>query len=145
MKTVYLFFAARRYWTDETALQKAYAELSALASNAEHHLITENDPDVITDADCAVLIPMSGAIQKRILDAAARYDSIVLYGAYIRGNVSPFACEQMLRFNTAPALMDTWGVLHRTHARANIALNAGELAETLTVLEAHIMSPTPPC
>ena len=137
MKTVYLFFAAHRYWQNEDELQAAYAELSALSGDAEHHLITESSPDIAIDADCAVLIPMSGAIQKRILDTAARYESIILYGAYIRGNASPSVCDQMLRCNTAPALMDTWGVLHRTHARASIVLNPGELAETLTVLEAY--------
>ena len=110
MKTVYLFFAARRYWKNEAELQAAYRELSALAGNAEHFLITESDTDVTVPADCAVLIPMSGAIQKRILTAAAQYENAVLYGAYIRGNASAAVCEQMLRCNTAPALMDVFSM-----------------------------------
>ncbi len=144
MKTIYLFFAARRYWKDEAALQAAYRELSALAKNATHHLVTESDPEVTESADCAVLIPMSGAVQQRILNAAKRYDSIVLYGAYIRGNASPAVCEQLLCNNTAPALMDTWGVLRRSHARAELALNAAALSETLQLLEAchHIAHAT---
>lgn len=135
MKTVYLFFAARRYWKDEKALQNAYRELSQLAGNAEHRLITDTVPEV--KADCAVLIPMSGAIQQLLLDTAARFDSIVLYGAYIRGNASAAVCDELLRCNTAPALMDTWGVLRRTHARAELALNAAALTDTLQVLKAY--------
>lgn len=137
MKIVYLFFAARRYWTDEAALQAAYRELSALAGDAEHFLVTENDPDVTTAADCAVLIPMSGAIQKRILAAAQRYESAVLYGAYIRGNASAAVCERLLRCNTAPSLMDVWGTLRRSHTCVQLALNDAALADTLQVLQAY--------
>ena len=97
MKTVYLFFAARRYWKDEAALQAAYKELCALTGGAEHFLVTESDPDVTAQADCAVLVPMSGAIQKRILAAASQYETTVLYGAYIRGNAPDAICEQMGR------------------------------------------------
>ena len=137
MKTVYLFFAARRYWKDDAVLQAAYRELSALAGDAEHHLITDTDPDVEAAADCAVLIPMSGAVQRRLMDTAARYDSAVLYAAYIRGNASPAVCEEMLRNNAAPSIMDVWGTLRRTHPRAELVLNADALAETLTVLSAY--------
>lgn len=136
MKTVYIFFAARRYWKDENALQAAYRELSTLAGNEEHFLVTENDPDTAAAADCAVLVPMSGAIQKRILTAAAQYESAVLYGAYIRGNASAAVCEQMLCCNTAPALMDVWGVLRRTHPRTQLALNTAALTDALQLLEA---------
>ncbi len=137
MKTVYLFFAARRYWKNEAELQAAYRKLSVLAGNAEHFLITESDPDVTVPADCAVLVPMSGAIQKRILAAASQYETTVLYGAYIRGNAPDAICEQMLRCNTAPALMDVWGVLRRTHTCAQLALNAPALSDALSVLEAR--------
>lgn len=137
MKTVYAFFAARRYWKDEDKLQAAYKELSALAGNCPHCLITESDPVTPPAGDCLVVVPMSGAVQKNVLAAAARYDSFVLYGAYIRGNASKEICEAMLYNNAAPTLMDTWGVLHRRSPRAMLALNAAQLEEKLQVLCAY--------
>ena len=137
MKTVYAFFAARRYWKDEASLQAAYAELSALAGDAPHCLITERDLPVPPAGDCLVVVPMSGAVQQNILDASARFDAVVLYGAYIRGNASAKVCEQMLYNNAAPTLMDTWAVLHRSRARAMLALNAAQLADKLQVLDAY--------
>lgn len=137
MKTVYAFFAARRYWKDEAALQAAYTELSALAGDCPHCLITESDPPVPPAGDCLVAVPMSGAVQQNILDAAARYDSLVLYGAYIRGNASPAVCERMLYNNAAPTLMDTWAVLRRSRERAVLALNPAQLADKLQVLGAY--------
>jgi len=137
MKTVYAFFAARRYWKDEALLQAAYRELSALAGDCPHCLITESDPVTPPAGDCLVVVPMSGAVQKNILTAAAQYDSAVLYGAYIRGNASAQVCEQMLYNNAAPTLMDTWAVLHRTLPRVMLALNAAQLADKLQVLQAY--------
>lgn len=137
MKTVYAFFAARRYWKDEAALQAAYADLAALAGGAPCCLVADGDLTPLTPGDCLVIVPMSGAVQQPILDAAARYDSIVLYGAYIRGNAAPAVCEEMLRCNAAPTLMDTWGVMNRSRPRAMLALNAAQLADKLQVLEAY--------
>jgi len=80
---------------------------------------------------------MSGAIQKNVLAAAKQYDSMILYGAYIRGNAAQEDCENMLSFNAAPTLMDTWAVLRRTKDRAMLALNARQLRDKLQVLEAY--------
>ena len=136
MKTIYAFFAARRYWKDEAQLQAAYTELATLADGSDHYLITENDLITFPAADCLVVIPMSGAVQKNILTAASQYDSVILYGAYIRGNASSYLCERMLYNNAAPTLMDTWAVLHRSLHRTMLALNTSQLMDKLQVLEA---------
>ncbi|MBR4888226.1 MAG: hypothetical protein IKU17_03690 [Clostridia bacterium] len=137
MKTIFAFFAARRYWKDEDKLQAAYKEISALAGENEHCLVTEaDDPLTLPPADCLVAVPMSGAVQKNVLAAAKKYTYAVLYGAYIRGNASPKICEEMLRCNAAPTLMDTWGVLHRGSANIMLALNETQLKNKLQVLQA---------
>jgi len=137
VKTIYAFFAARRYWKDEAQLQAAYARLSAWAGENEHCLITESGPETLPKGDCLVAIPMSGAIQKNVLAAAKQYDSLILYGAYIRGNAAPEDCESMLCYNAAPTLMDTWAALRRTKERAMLALNATQLQDKLLVLDAY--------
>lgn len=139
MKTIAAFFAARRYWTDEEALASAYRALSEpMAQAAECRLIQEpQDLDALPRGDCLIAVPMSGAVQRSILQAAARYDSVVLYGAYIRGNGPAPVCQELLRCNAAPTLMDVWAVLRRTAPRTQLALDAGGLRSALRVLEAY--------
>lgn len=139
MKTVYIFFAARRYWKDEDLLQSAYKALAAQAAEGAQCILAADtlDAEALPAGDCLVAVPMSGAVQKNILAAAAKYPTTVLYGAYIRGNASQAVCEEMLRCNAAPTLMDTWAVLRRTAPRTQLALNAGELADALQVLDAY--------
>lgn len=84
-----------------------------------------------------MIVPMSGAVQKRILDIASHFRASVLYGAYISGNASDAAGQDMMRANAAPTLMDTWAVLHRRSTHTLLALNQAELGETLRVLEAY--------
>ena len=137
MKTIFAFFAARRYWKDEDKLQAAYRELSSLAGENGCFLVTEaDDPLALPAADCLVAVPMSGAVQKNVLAAVQKYSSAVLYGAYIRGNAEAEICEEMLRCNAAPTLMDTWGVLHRGSAKVMLALNETQLKNKLQVLQA---------
>ena len=80
---------------------------------------------------------MSGAVQQNILAAAAAYESVVLYGAYIRGNAPGALCSEMLRCNAAPTLMDTWAVLRRTTPGTQLALNEAQLKDALQVLAAY--------
>lgn len=139
MKTVCAFFAARRYWKDEKALQAAYGDLAGrMDPTWEKRLIVDTlEPGALPEGECLVAVPMSGAVQKNILAAAAHWDSVVLYGAYIRGNAAEESCREMTRCNAAPTLMDTWAVLRRTRPRVQLALNGGQLEETLRVLRAY--------
>ena len=88
MKTIYAFYAANRYWPDRERLVQAFQAFTSRLNCAENALlITDDMPDTLPQGDCIVITPMSGAVQKRILDAASRYPTAILYGGYISGNV----------------------------------------------------------
>ena len=138
MKTIYAFYAANRYWPDRKRLVQAFQAFTSRLNCAENALlITDDMPDTLPQGDCIVITPMSGAVQKRILDAASRYPTAILYGGYISGNVPEDISQEMMRANAAPTLMDTWGVLHRSNPRIALALNESDLCENLRVMEAY--------
>ena len=138
MKTVYAFLAANRYWPNRDRLKAVYEELcERLHCEKDAKLITDDDTISLPEGDCVVIVPMSGAVQKRILDIASRFRASVLYGAYISGNASTAAGQDMMRANAAPTLMDTWAVLHRRSTHTLLALNQEELGEKLRILEAY--------
>lgn len=138
MKTVYAFLAANRYWPDRDRLKAVYEELcQRLGCEKDARLITDDDTDSMPQGDCVVIVPMSGAVQQRILNIASHFRGTVLYGAYISGNASHSAGQDMMRANAAPTLMDTWAVLHRRSLHTLLALNQADLAEKLRVLEAY--------
>lgn len=138
MKLVYAFFAAERYWPERKKMESLYQELC-------HRLHCENcatlqmaqHPASFPIGDCLIIIPLSGAVQQQILSAAKQFPVSVLYGAYISGNASPEACQGMLRANAAPTLMDTWAVLRRETNGTLLALNEGELEDTLSVAKSY--------
>lgn len=145
MKTIYAFYAADRYWPDHEQLSQAYRELTArLGCQEDAYLITDATPEPLPEGDCIVIVPMSGAVQKRILNAAACYSGVVLYGAYVSGNVSEAVSQNMMRANAAPTLMDTWAVLRRRSPQTVLALNEAELGEKLRLIEAfcHVRGAT---
>ena len=87
MKTVYAFLAANRYWPNRDRLKAVYEErCERLSCGKDARLITDDDTVALPEGDCVVIVPMSGAVQKRILDIASHFRASVLYGAYIRGN-----------------------------------------------------------
>ena len=138
MKTIYAFYAANRYWPDRERLMGAFQALtSRLQCPGSAFLITDTDSGELPPADTIVIIPMSGAVQKRILTAAALYPTAILYGAYISGNVPEDLSQDMMRANAAPTLMDTWAVLHRTNPRVALALKEDDLAEKLRLMAAY--------
>lgn len=139
MKTIALFFASSRYWTDETALRRAYGQLAAgMPQGVECALVRDTaDPAALPEGDCLIAVPMSGAVQREVLAAAGRYAQAVLYGAYIRGNAPDELCGEMLRCNAAPTLMDSWAVLRRRMPGARLALDAAGLANTLALWQAY--------
>lgn len=137
MKTIYAFYAANRYWPHRERLNQAFQSLCHRLNCADNgFLITDECPETLPEADTIVIIPMSGAVQKRILNAAFRYHTAILYGAYISGNVSEDISQDMMRANAAPTLMDTWAVLRRTNPRVALALNEAELNEKLRLMAA---------
>lgn len=142
MKTVYAFFAARRYWTDKEELTGAFLTITRLISgeNCQNCFLIEDEKEIgqLPEADCLAIVPMSGAVQRLILKAAGRFPCIVLWAAYIRSKHLPEAVtNKMLRHNAAPTFMDCWAVLNRTHPRTRPALCVEELKDVLQVYEAY--------
>lgn len=139
MKTVAVFFASSRYWKDESVLQRAYSELAGgMPQGVECALVKDTaGPNALPEGSCLIAVPMSGAVQRAVLAAAGRYEQVALYGAYIRGNAPDVWCDEMLRCNAAPTLMDSWAVLRRRGPGVRLALNAAGLADTLKLWEAY--------
>ena len=137
MKTVYGFFAARRYWKQEDALRNAYEGLRRFLGCDEDGcaLVVDGDGKV-PSGDCLVAVPMSGAVQRDILNAAERFSCAVVFAAYVRGNAPQAEAGEMLRCNAAPTVMDCWAVLRRTHPRAELATSPAELQKALKVFQA---------
>lgn len=141
METIIAFFAASRYWRDrgqlEHTAEELKAEMQSFATTAT--LIVDGrgaDSLPATTGATLVIVPMSGAVQKDILLAAAQFDSVVLYAAYIQGNAGETAARLMLTNNAAPTLMDSWSVLRKRHPRALLALNLRALKRDLRTLTA---------
>ncbi len=142
MNVICAVFAARRYWSDEEELQRAYETLkSTLPFQADRcALVTEEREmeELTADAgdDLFVAIPISGAIQQMLLTAAARCPSVLLYAAYVPGNAPKELTDAMLKNNSAPPIVDCWSVLRRTHPQAFIAVTGEEAGRVVAVLRA---------
>ncbi len=135
---VFAFFAAKRYWSDDTVLENAYKDLvSALPFPANNTVLVTDGETALPQGKCLVAVPMSGAVQKNILAASEKFDHAILYAAYIKGNASDAVTTEMCRCNAAPTVMDCWGVLKRTHPHAELALNARSLAKAVQLISAY--------
>lgn len=139
LKTRFLMFAATRYWTDRNVLEKTFEairdELTELAG--EVMLIVDGDLSQVPERmDRAVILPMSGSVQRPILDAAGRCESVVLFAGYCAGNFCGSVTDKLLHMNAAPTLMDTWGVLRRKHDQAYLAVTRVQLTDILCAAQA---------
>lgn len=139
MEIVYVFFAAKRYWPDESRLQEAYRSLAdKICVNGKTVLLTEDESlSKLPEGDCLAAVPMSGAVQRNILAAAEKYSCCVIYAAYIRGNAPDPLAQEMLRCNAAPTVMDAWAVLRRKSSRTMLAVSKKELHRALKVFGAY--------
>ena len=132
MKPLYAFFAARRYWPrPEAAARAMEALLAKMPGGGEDRLFWDDQPLSLPRADLIVLAPLSGGVQSQMLSAASVCPSAVVYASYMRGNSDREAEEGMLRANAAPAFMDTWAVLRRSHPHCRAALTPNDLAHLL--------------
>lgn len=138
---VLVFFGSRRYWVDGDELQKNFEKIKGISgiSDCRSLLVTEEkDLELLEHGDCMIAVPMSGAVQSLILNAAGRFRTVILYAAYIKGNTENAAERLMLEKNAAPTLMDSWAVLKRSHDHVAIALNNVELAKWRRIFQAYL-------
>ncbi|HAS92376.1 MAG TPA: hypothetical protein DCS12_09170 [Clostridiales bacterium] len=141
MSIIYAFYAARRYWNNEEQLQSYYEEISKniIDDDSKKYLINDmNDIEKfnLKEQDILVAIPMSGAVQKEIIQTAKKAKYVIVYAAYIIGNVSEEASSLMVMKNAAPTVMDCWAALKRSHNHVRIALNKSELQMYIKVFSA---------
>ena len=110
MQTFYLFFASKRYWPEEEKLNESYAKLRSLyVKDGEGGLLITDEQQITAlpyKMDCAVIIPMSGAVQRNVLEAAKKAVCVIVFSAYAEGNASSAECAQLLCRNAAPTVMD---------------------------------------
>lgn len=138
MEVVYAFFAARRYWPQEEALQAVYGRLAARTGAPERcRLIVDGAGlDALPAGGCLVAAPLSGAVQRQVLAAAEGRGAVVLYAAYVQGNAEGPDCSAMLRANAAPTVMDAWAVLRRRGPEVMLAASEGQLSACLRLARA---------
>ena len=142
METIIACFASSRYWHEQNELESACDEIagrlgplavarSLVVDGAGVEALAEKGSGIL------VIVPMSGAVQKDILRAAGYFNAVVLYANYISGNAGGRNAELMLSRNAAPALMDCWSILRKTHPKALLALDLMELTQHLRLIAAH--------
>ncbi len=142
MEVILCCFAARRYWTDKDELNGAFEhirkELSKLCSEA---YLVDDSFDLNTfdghKADLMIAIPMSGAVQPRILEVAHHFGHVLLFAGYVNGSFGTVS-QRMLVLNSAPAVMDVYALLKRQHGSIDLCVSREELqnrARALGVIE----------
>ena len=135
----FLLFASTRYWTDSALLEDTFARMKAALSplSADVTLIVDGDLSPLPKklADC-VIVPLSGAVQQPIIDAASRCEAVALYAGYCKGNFEDDIIDRLLYFNAAPTLMDTWGVIKRTRQQALLAVTHADLEDCVRAMGA---------
>ena len=138
MKITVCCFAAQRYWTEQTLLDSAFREIKEHLSGISEDIRLIQDGNRIPEKSNGILVavPLSGAVQPDIIDTAKNFSAVCLYAAYVKGNLSDSAREQLLKNNAAPTVMDCWAVLKRTHERCLFAENLSVLSKNVTVLNA---------
>lgn len=141
MKTSALFFAASRYFGNRAQLDAVYSELceglQSIATTCRLIVDGEGLQSLAAEpAEALILVPMSGAVQKHILQAAETCPAVALYAAYVQGNCTEAASALMVKHNAAPTLMDCWSVLRKRNARAVLALDQAGLARKVRTLAA---------
>ena len=135
-----VFFAAKRYWQNEEVLTAAYENLKIQLGAENAFLVTDGEIPADLQSDISeniVIVPMSGAIQKSVVETANRYKRAVIYAAYIKGNSGAKTENLMLENNAAPTVMDCWSVLRQNHPYAQLALDREALESYIRVFKAY--------
>ncbi len=143
MKIISIFLVATRYWTQQDKRLNAYEAAAQRMREIADTCVLIQDGDVSQlpeagEEDCLVVVPMSGAVQKTVLEAAARYPFVCLFASCVRGNFESDLSREMLRLNASPTLMDSWAVLRRIHPHAFLATDMEELKTVKKVLGAYV-------
>lgn len=122
----YACFASRRYWPDENELDAAVKRVGG-SLHADVALVTDaSGLSSLGRGGTLVVIPLSGAVQPLILEAASGRMLTVLYAGYVQGCTDSETERLAMARNAAPTAMDTWCVLKRSE-KVRFALDRAEL------------------
>ena len=141
MSTRLFGLVAQKYWPDSSVLHKVWTEVQENLEglyDESRMIITNEEMDRadFSEDDILIIIPLSGGCQPQLLDIALHAKSVLLFAAYIKGNISDEASDLMIKANAAPAFMDCWGVLRRKLRDVQLVLSCAEIRRALTIIKA---------
>ena len=137
----FVFFASTRYWIDFQQLLEYFEEwkdlLRPIATECLLIVDGKDMESLIPEAgDILIIVPMSGAVQKDILQAAEKFEAVILYAGYVQGNAGDQITRLMTKYNAAPTLMDSWSVLRKRNKKTVLALHQDDLEHKLRIIDA---------
>ena len=132
MKAVLCCFAAHRYWTDERELNQSFAHIkNEMADICQEAYLIDDNFDLcaleLHAEDLMIAIPMSGAVQPKVLKIAEMFNSVLLYTGYIKDSFKNGISEKMLINNAAPAVMDVYAVMKRRTKNVHLCTSMDEV------------------
>ena len=132
MKVILCCFAARRYWSDGDELNNAFIHVKKATEGifSEAYLVDDTfDLNAFSDngEDILVAMPMSGAVQPRVLEAARLFGRVVILAGYVKDCFENSVSQKMLINNAAPAVMDIYSVLKRERDDVTLCTSCDEL------------------
>ncbi len=134
------FFASRRYWDNAGKLQEAFEKMRQEMADISGDVClisSDEEAETLEPGDVMVAVPMSGATQQPVMNAAKKFAVVCLYPGYINGNFNEAVAKQMLFLNAAPALMDVYGVIKRENTHVFLCLNPETLKRTLRAVKGY--------
>ena len=140
LKIKAIIFANRRYWSQPEVLDQAFSAILAnLNSRGIENVSLCTAPDQVPQEpqDGVLLaVPISGAVQRWLLDTAAQYRQVLLLAAYVEGIFDARLTSQLLYANAAPTFAECWSQLRQHHPHARALITAGQLDKTLELYRA---------
>ncbi len=135
------FFYSTRYWTDENNLKRALesmkTEFMDVCSDIRFIDADKGLPDN-EKGKVMVAVPMSGAVQPVVLQAAENYEAVCIYPGYVEDNFNEEARLGMLELNAAPAVMDIYGVLKREKEHVFLCENKKKLKAAIRAAKSYL-------
>lgn len=141
MRTLTALFFSTKYWTDEEEMHQAMGTLSASFPNDQVVCIVNGDlteADQYRDYDVLIAVPCSGSVQPDIIELSKSFEKVIIYAGYVPGNYSLELTDTMLCKNSAPTVMDVYGVLKRDESKiVTLVKSHEELDRYRNILEAY--------
>ncbi|MFP4409300.1 MAG: hypothetical protein ACLFPW_12335 [Spirochaetaceae bacterium] len=133
-------FVAERYWADANERDAAIATARAVIGKLLSPLgLSEGEVQAVTVQELAdleqiqgpgglaILVPMSGAVQPWMEEAAASFEALYIVPGYMEAIFPRLVALRALELNSAPASMDLYAVLKRGELPVHLVRTPEEL------------------